>query len=86
MDSNEAKKLVREYHSEQADLELSQTLSQISDSAKVGKTSYFTFFNYESNVQRLVDRGFDVNVRSKTHNESEEKYVTYYDITWREDV
>jgi len=52
MDSNEAKKLVREYHSEQADLELSQTLSQISDSAKVGKTSYFTFFNYESNVQR----------------------------------
>lgn len=86
MKIEDAKALVKEYHNGEASKELEKTFENIMKIASRGETTYFTYFNYEKNVQELKDRGFTVTVRSKTHDESQEKYVVYYDISWREDV
>lgn len=86
MKATEAQELVAQYHENERVKELDQTLAMIRQNAMLGKTSYFTSFNYEKNVDELKERGYLVTVRSKSPDTQLEKYVTYYDITWRVDL
>jgi len=84
MKAEEARELVKQYNEEKAQEELNKTVDNIRKAATLGKTAYFTSFKYEKNVDKVKELGYTVKVRSKVPNEAEQKYESYYDITWDE--
>jgi len=86
--AKDARELVTEYHNQQSDEELKTCLKNIAVAAKLGKYVFLIYFDYEKkNVARLKDLGFKLMVRKKDHIDGNEpRHITYYDITWKEEV
>lgn len=82
MKASEAKELTNKFIKKEADEEVVDILINIKKAAQAGKTSISTYFNYDSNVERMVELGYELTVKAEQHSISGDGYTTYYTVDW----